>query len=491
MTFSSLSYHNLTSYKRHGISPHFLDWGNQPQVFKKYDGIDPLDLPRNIAVGDIALSRVLKKGPEMPDTTELTLATLSSILLLTCTITALAMHSGTPFYFRSVASAGALYPFELYVLTQGTKGLNDALYHYSTKRHALSPLREVVASARNSSLDFFLSSIFFRSSWKYRDRAYRYCLLDTGHLLENLVLSLRAHGLVLRSTYDFDDSLTNTFLGLDSFREVCLAVCCIGNEHDPCPALPTEEKWGTLPDRVKEASVVSTREVKYDTIVTMHQASSALNPGPSQGIRMDELLGVRANTVVEIPQVQGWADKMPYPEIVFSRRSQRNFVPHPMSQHQLESIMDGLCSDPMPAGNLWPISTGLLIANSEGYDSGFYLLDRQSRKLALIREGNFQRDMARICLDQAWLANAAAQVLFLSNLEALDNTLGPRGYRHAMLEAGRSGQLLYLIATSLGLGCCGIGAFYDEEAARLLGLNQSSRLLYLVALGPVKRVLGD
>ena len=43
-------------------------------------------------------------------------------------------------------------------------------------------------------------------------------------------------------------------------------------------------------------------------------------------------------------------------------------------------------------------------------------------------------------------------------------------------------------ATALDLGCCGIGALYDGEARELLGLNEESALLYLVATGPVKRL---
>ncbi len=93
---------------------------------------------------------------------------------------------------------------------------------------------------------------------------------------------------------------------------------------------------------------------------------------------------------------------------------------------------------------------------------------------------------AHICLDQAWLAQAAVHFLFFSNLDLLDSTWGARGYRYAMLTAGRMGERLYLTATALGLGCCGIGAFYDWEAAELLGLNPKSRLLYLVAVGAIK-----
>jgi nitroreductase len=56
-----------------------------------------------------------------------------------------------------------------------------------------------------------------------------------------------------------------------------------------------------------------------------------------------------------------------------------------------------------------------------------------------------------------------------------------------MLAAGRLGHRIYLAATALGLGACGIGAFYDGEARELLGLGCGETLLYLVGAGPLKR----
>ena len=64
---------------------------------------------------------------------------------------------------------------------------------------------------------------------------------------------------------------------------------------------------------------------------------------------------------------------------------------------------------------------------------------------------------------------------------------GPRGYRQVMLAAGRLGQRLYLGATALGLGCCGIGAFYDREAIELFDMAEQASLLYLLAVGQVKK----
>jgi SagB-type dehydrogenase family enzyme len=134
------------------------------------------------------------------------------------------------------------------------------------------------------------------------------------------------------------------------------------------------------------------------------------------------------------------------------------------------------------------ICTGFLVGQAEEMAPGFYLLDTVKKATGLISPGSFTETMAHICLDQAWLTNVAIHFLFLSNLEILDRTWGARGYRYAMLTAGRLGERLYMAATALGLGCCGIGALYDWEAAELLGLNDESRLLYLVGVGPVKKM---
>jgi SagB-type dehydrogenase family enzyme len=155
------------------------------------------------------------------------------------------------------------------------------------------------------------------------------------------------------------------------------------------------------------------------------------------------------------------------------------------------ALMRGLCSeDPVPpevtSGPRHCLGTGLLAGGIEGMAPGLYLVDTPAKSFALAAAGSFIDPMTDICLNQAWLKNAAIHVLFMANLALIDRTWGARGYRYAMLNAGRLGQRLYLQATAMGLGCCGIGALYDKEAADLLGLNPTSRLLYLVGVGRVK-----
>ena len=136
------------------------------------------------------------------------------------------------------------------------------------------------------------------------------------------------------------------------------------------------------------------------------------------------------------------------------------------------------------------MATGFFAANVEGLEPGVYWLDPAKRAFGLAKSGSFMARMAHICLDQEWLAQASLQFFFVTNLDRLEQVCGPRGYRYAMITAGRLGHRLYLGATALGLGCCGIGAFYDREAAELLELNEASAMLYLVAVGPVKKIIG-
>ncbi len=69
-------------------------------------------------------------------------------------------------------------------------------------------------------------------------------------------------------------------------------------------------------------------------------------------------------------------------------------------------------------------------------------------------------------------------------LIAADPAGAARGYRHAFIEAGLVGERLYLSGQALGLGVCGIGAFFDDETAALAGVDPAQEwVVHLVAVG--------
>ncbi len=500
MIKSSRQYHDHTSYQRDKMTPHYLDWQNQPSVFKDYPGITPLSSPSDLSLPEENLSALLKAEQRGQTDKEVDAEALSLTLRLAYTLTAKARSAGGDYYFRSVASAGALYPTELYMATHSVRGLDDGLYHFAIHRHCLYPIRaqditpHVVRftqtpDKRVPRLTFFLTAIFFRSAWKYRDRSYRYHLLDTGHLVENLVLALKALRLPAHLSYEFDDGGVNQLLGLDETKEVCLAlVHVLGNDTMDNA---TVEEIAELPGEMRSASLVAAKEIDYPAVREFHQASASQVPEAGRGSEMLHELGVVPETWTRAPIPSAWPEVMNYSEALLQRRSRRNFVEQPLSKDHMGALIGSICSEDLTHSSEGaeyhrPLAIGLLAGDVEGMEPGFYLLDTTKTSLGLVTSGDFIESMAHICLDQQWLANAATHFLFLTNLDLMDRTWGARGYRYAMLTAGRMGQRLYMAATAMGMGCCGIGALYDGEAAERLGLNEGSRLLYLVAVGPVK-----
>jgi SagB-type dehydrogenase family enzyme len=498
MIYSSAQYHSQTSYRRHQMTGHYLDWQNQPMVYKTYPGIEPILLPREVGLPEMKLSALLKKDSTEYIPPSLSLEELSRIFLLTYNLTAKARHAGGDFYYRSVPSAGALYPSELYVASNGVRDLQDGLYHFSIAHHGLSLLRlgrfashmaQITSTLDGKAplLTFFFSAIFFRSAWKYRDRSYRYHLLDTGHLIEHLILALKALDLHFYLTYDFDDKEANRFLGLDEKKEVALAVCHVSGLNPRRQEI--KQELPELQAEFRDASVVASYETYYPAIREVHDAGNLAFPFSRQNNAITMELGLPEDQAIKTESSETWPEIMDFPDGVRSRRSRRNYVVEAMPRGSLLSLLESInttkaeSSDPVRT-----IRTGFLVGQAQELEPGFYLLEEQSGIPCKITTGFLVDKMAHICLDQEWLTHAAVHFLFMTDLDNLERHLGPRGYRYAMMTAGRLGERLYLTATVLGLGCCGIGAFYDIEAAELLKLNRTSRVLYVVAVGPVKSI---
>ena len=492
MSQTAGSYHEKTRYERSKMGGHFLDWQNQPDVFKRYDGRETVSMPRDMSLPRedfFALYEMPLKNPVSQEVFDL--EELSRILLLTHTLTSRARHPNGMFYYRSAASAGALYPTEIYVLSSGVKNLDPGLYHFSIADHSLVKLRDghPLETVDGTLLTFFLTAIFFRSAWKYGNRSYRYHLLDTGHVLENLSLALKALRYPFEADFDFDDSAVNRLLGLDESREVALAVCRLKGQVDS-PRAYDSRTIEDLPDTVKKASRVSPREVDVPEVRMAHAAGYDIKSGKTD-LGVCNSLGIIPETRVSVPSAPVPEPGLPYPEAVFRRRSSRNFVAETLPVSHLRALLKVITATNGggPDRDLNTICTGVLTGGVESLEDGFYLMDDPAEGLGLVKSGAFIGAMSHICLDQEWMGSASLHFVFMTNMMILERSWGPRGYRYAMMTAGLMGETLYLAASALGLGCCGIGAFYDGEASRLLGLSEPSRVLYVVSLGILKSML--
>src|SRR5450759_5344111 len=188
--------HTVESLRR---SPHVLDWANMPDPFRHYEGVPLLDLPADPPIPEIPALEVLHgvsgatpagDGPTF----------LSQLLFYSAAISASkrVASTGDRYALRVNPSSGNLHPTEFHFLTRGLKEWPDGLYHYRPSAHmaeqrALGDL-EMKLSGSSAPIVFILTSIAWREAWKYRDRAYRYCLHDIGHAWQVLTLAARAIG---------------------------------------------------------------------------------------------------------------------------------------------------------------------------------------------------------------------------------------------------------------------------------------------------------
>lgn len=171
----------------------------------------------------------------------LALADLAELLAGTYGASRVVAIDGVEIATRSVPSAGALFPLELYLVLTNVEAVADGLYHYSIPAHALEPVRAGTDDAEfreaflaapllaNANALVFLTAVFDRTLHKYGARGYRYVLLEAGHAAQNLCLLATERGLASLCVGGFADATINRFLGLDPRIEA--AVYCVGLGH--------------------------------------------------------------------------------------------------------------------------------------------------------------------------------------------------------------------------------------------------------------------
>ena len=139
------------------------------------------------------------------------------------------------------------------------------------------------------------------------------------------------------------------------------------------------------------------------------------------------------------------------------------------------------------AGALYPIETYLDVNRVEEIPSGIYHYNVKEAKLTLLKEGQFGPELSEAGLDQEMLEEAACVFIWAAIVGRSKWKYRERAYRYIYMDAGHIGQTLYLAATALNLGCCTVGAFFDEEVDRVIGVDGKNELsVYLGAIGHVR-----
>ncbi len=503
------SYHQATKHTYQSVraGAHFLDWANQPDPFRTYEGAPTIRLAQNPdgfpVTGTFAAMAGLAGGATLPtgnesrggESTRLDAMWLSRLLWHSMAVSAWKKvpGSGNRYSLRVNPSSGNLHPTETYCAVRGFAGLDDGLYHYRADCHALelrlagaqtqeiAEALQIPRAAESSPLIVGFTSIFWREAWKYRNRAYRYCCHDLGHAMMSVLLAARALGLPGGAITHFADARLTRVLGLTGSDEAPMIFLVFPANRvfersqaglgEPLPQIPNE---------------LSAEEVPYKLLLEMHCATILPDsPLPlSSALPTNAMTAGAGDSAARLAPLREPAQDAPLATIVRRRRSALDFdtdTAH-MERGNLEQLLDFATRD-------WPadcrsnfnggevsaapgsdfVTLYLYVHRVRDCEPGMYRWNTAEGTLQQLHCGNVERIAAFLSLEQPLAGNSCFTVSMIADLAGAAQAFGNRGYRYVHFEAGAVGQRFYLGAEALGWNATGIGAFYDDDVHRYLG----------------------
>ena len=147
------------------------------------------------------------------------------------------------FAFRTIPSAGGLFPIETYTIINNVSDIEQGIYHYNIENHGLDFLkqgdfRKLVADAcygqrmvSKSAVNFIWTSLIDRTRNSYGERAYRYIYLDCGHLAQNFYLAAEALGLNACVVGAYYDDEINSIIDLNEKKEFAIYMGVVGKKR--------------------------------------------------------------------------------------------------------------------------------------------------------------------------------------------------------------------------------------------------------------------
>ena len=222
---SVISYHERTKHhpQRYARSPGYLDWANEPEPFRRFEGSILLELPfieKDREAGHHGLYH-RDRNPFHP----FTIGAIAAFLELSMGLSAWKSSQGLSWALRIDPSSGNLHPTEAYLVLPPmpeTGGLGG-VYHYNPYLHALEQRASFDLKFWRPLGEHFgaegflvgLSSIPWRESWKYGERAFRYCNQDIGHAMAGLSFSANLLGWKVACLNAVSDSEIEIILGFE------------------------------------------------------------------------------------------------------------------------------------------------------------------------------------------------------------------------------------------------------------------------------------
>ncbi len=460
---AALKYHNATKHypNRYAKSLGYLDWANQPNPYRYYEGAKKIYLNRDIQ-SDLNYNEIFKSRSQNKPT----LDALSSFLRYSLGLAAIKSYDGMQWELRVNASSGNLHPTECYIITDLVDGVVK-LYHYVSFEHCLEELCKVDASL-NGGFVAILTSVVYREMWKYGERAYRYANLDFGHAYRCLEVSAKLNSLFFESLNIKEKSL-DKMLGFDNEERFVTYEL----EHsDIAIAIGANDiKINSFDTTiVYEANHLAQKYQRWEIIEEIISQTADSVVKPDNFLDNDKKSEKKATEVIlkrrsarEYDSKRSFINKDNFFQILNSAKSSRPKVDFVLYLHNVEGLKRGL----------------YFFQRSKKYPLNLKKTEEIEKNCFFLKEGDFTIPAKNLSCMQDIAADSAFALSMIADLKDFNAI----NYKERLFECGRIGQQLYLEATSLGYSATGIGCFFDDSIHALIEAKKGFEVLYNFTIG--------
>lgn len=541
---SILAYHQASkhNFKAYAPGPHRLDMQIQPDPFLNYRGTRLLNL-------DIWSDKQIKAeifpayeqafSPENLMPSELSAKSISRLFFDSFAISAWKTAGGTKWPLRVNPSSGNLHPTEVYLLSGTLKGFlkNPSVCHYAPLPHALE-LRaefsretwEMLKSGFPEGTIFVgLTSIYWRVSWKYGLRAFRYAQHDIGHAIAALTFAAAGLGWKTSLLADMGSKEIAALLGISGDRghekqePACLLAvypagntCTGGRISSEAISAFKNLSWEGVPESL------SPRHVEW---VGIEKAALAAQKNGTD--YMDKKEGRESVTqVVSFMKPSSFKNQSDFETVPLRStiRERRSAIELDNSAYMEKETFYTMLQKTLPQNNpiFNPLTFGsfthllLFVNRVKDLLPGLYIFLRKPEEkerlkaairpdflwekpencpsdleLYMLMEETLHYFAAQLSCSQRKAADACFTACMLSEFEEPLKKFGAWIYPYLFWECGILGQLLYLEAEANGLRGCGIGCFFDDPLHETIGLKGLEyQDLYHFAVGSPLQEIG-
>jgi len=528
-----LAYHERTKHQpyRYARALGYMDWETQPDPFRTYAGAPRVELP---LTADDVEARYGDLYSGAVEARPLELASVAAFFELALGITAWKEFGEARWALRADPSSGNLHPTEGYAVLPEAPGLPAGVHHYVSRDHCLER-RCTLAPETAAQFEELLpagaflvglSSIHWRESWKYGERAFRYCQHDTGHVIGTVRLAAAALGWRARLLDGLGDAHVAALLGLDR-DEDCAGLDRLDREHPDVVLIvsPTEpaEGWPALERAVAGLVPLAAAGAWAGT-------PNALSSDHHEWEIIDDVAEATRRPASVAPESNDRPGSRPAPPLLEPScgapaatiiRQRRSAVEldgtTSISAAELYAMLDRV--HPRPGVAPWDtlpweprIHLGLFVHRVEGLARGVYVLERtpdvhqslaamlgdnalwtrpvgcpEHLRLYCIGEVDCRRTAAAVSCGQDIAGDGAFSLGMIAEYRTSIEA-GAFWYRRLHWEAGVLGQVLYLEAEALGVRATGIGCYFDDAVHDVLGLegDRFQSLYHFTVGGPVE-----